>query len=393
LQGPMSLPPLPLTPPKGPIVPASAQMVSCVPPPACGPDAACCPPAACAPQEPYLVESNPWQPARIHRYYIMGDYLLWWTKKQFVPDESAVGLPEFALPNNGPRNGARLTMGAWLNPSKCLALEASGFWLENRNTTTSVNQGANPNTVKLPFFEGIDAETSSLQTSSQLWGAEVDVRYKAWEVSGCVCKGYVDFLAGFRYVNLSEGLTFNDSTLFTVNPVLLSGALVNSTDFIGTHNNFYAPQVGFETGMSIGRFNVSLYSKIAMGINQESVTEAGGAVIKAPPLPLGNVTTPGGLLVQTPGHFSQEVFAYMPEAGFNVGFKLFDCCQIGAGYSFLYLGNVVRPGDQVPANSGSRFPLSLLPLVGLPGGSQPAFTFSQSSFWAQGANFRVTFIF
>jgi hypothetical protein len=344
------------------------------------------------------VETNPWQPVRINRYYAIGDYLLWWTKKQSVPNETDVGFPDFVLPNNGPRNGARATLGAWLNPSKTMALEASGFWLENRNSSSSVNQGANLPAMDLPFFLGIDAQTSSVQTTSQLWGAEANVRYKGWEGCGACCKGYVDFLAGFRYLNLSEGLTFSNSTLFAAAPVLFSGALVDSTDFVGTHNNFYAPQVGFEAGMSMGRFNVSLYSKIAMGINQESVNLSGQSVVTGPPQPLvvhlppGGVV-PGGLLIQSPGNFNQEVFSYMPEAGLNFSFKLAECCQIGAGYSFLYFGNVVRPGDHVPAGSGSLFPLSIVTLLGVPATAQPAFTFNQSSYWAQGANFRVTFIF
>jgi putative beta barrel porin BBP7 len=405
LSGPMNLAPLPLTPPKGPIVQTTAQAMSSAPPSACGcqPDAcgsptaccpaACCPPADCAPHEPYLVETNPWQPARCNHCYVMADYLLWFTKKQAIPDETGVGIPDLTLPVNGPRNGAQLTLGTWINPSRTVALEASGFWLENRNSSASLIQGANPAAVDLPFFLGIDSQTSSIQTSSQLWGAEIDARYKCWEHSGCVCRGYVDFLAGFRYLNLSESLTFANATLFSAAPVEFSGALINTTDFIGTHNNFYAPQVGVETGMEIGRFNVSVFSKIALGVNRESVTLAGQGVVTAPPFPLGNVVTPGGLLVQTPGHFNQEVFSYVPQAGINLGFKLFDWCQIGAGYSFLYFGNAVRPGDHVPPGSGSLFPLSILPIIGLPGTPPPAFSFNQSSFWAQGANFRITFIF
>jgi hypothetical protein len=203
----------------------------------------------------------------------------------------------------------------------------------------------------------------------------------------------VDFLAGFRYLNLAEGLVFANATMFSASPTLLSGALVQTSDFVGTQNHLYAPQVGFETGLGLGRFNVSLYGKIAMGINDESVHLNGQGLITAPPAPLGNVITPGGLLVQSPSRFSQEVFSYVPETGLNLGFKLTDFCQIGTGYTFLYLGNVVRPGQHEPPASGSLFPLSLLPLVGLPGVPQPGFTFHQSSFWAQGANVRVTFIF
>ncbi len=130
-----------------------------------------------------------------------------------------------------------------------------------------------------------------------------------------------------------------------------------------------------------------------MGINSESVNLNGQTVVTAPPLPLGNVAAPGGLLVQTPGHFSHEDFSYVSETGLNFSFKLCDFCQIGAGYSFLYLGNVVRPGDHVPAGSASQFPLGILTTQGTSLPAQSPFTFTQSNYWAQGANFRVTFIF
>jgi hypothetical protein len=402
LQGPIALPPMPLTPPKGPIVQTNAQSVSCVSPapvcaPVCAPDPVCCPPAACAPPEPYLVESTPWQPVRVHHCYVLADYLLWWTQRQSIPDETASGFPIFNLPDNGPRNGARLTVGSWLNPARTFALEASGFWLEDRTSSETVIQGANPAVIQLPFVLGIEKQTSSLETTSQFWGAEIDGRYKACELCGAHCKGYLDLLAGARYVDLRETMTFTNSTLFSVAPVEFSGALVNSIDSVGTHNQFYAPQVGFEAGACYGRLNFSVYGKIALGINQESVDLAGQTMIMASPLPLGHFVNgkaiPGGLLVQTPGHFSQNEFSYLPEAGLNFSFKICDCCLVGAGYSFLFLGNVVRPGDHFPASTGSLFPPSVLTFLGGPATAQPPFSFHQSNFWAQGGNFRITFIF
>ena len=348
---------LPSTAPKKPVVQTKGQEACCTPPPpACVPDPVCGPPAPCEPPEPYLVETNPWQPMRINRFYFMGDYLLWWTKKQGIPDESAAGLPNFAMPDNDPHNGARLTLGAWVNPSRTLAFEGSGFWLESRSLATSVTQGA---------------QTSSAEANTELWGAEANFRYKACELCCGCCRGYIDFLTGFRYLNLSEGLNFSNSTQVT-------GATVDTTDFVATHNNFYAPQLGLETGLSIWRISANLYGKIALGVNQESVNRTGLSVVTAP---LGSFATPGGLLVQSPDSFNHNTFSYVPEVGFNLSFKLWECCQIGAGYTFVFFGNVVRPGDHFPA------------LQGVPAAPEAPFDFHQSNFWAQGANFRVTFIF
>ena len=75
----------------------------------------------------------------------------------------------------------------------------------------------------------------------------------------------------------------------------------------------------------------------------------------------------------------------MPEIGVNVGYRLTPQATVFLGYSFLYVSNVARPGEQINRNInptqtvsyGNDRPVSPV------GPAQPTFSFSTTDFWAQ----------
>jgi len=67
-------------------------------------------------------------------------------------------------------------------------------------------------------------------------------------------------------------------------------------------------------------------------------------------------------------HDSSDRFAVLPEVGVQVGADLRDGLRAFVGYNFLYITNVIRPGDQV-------------------GGTAQPFRFKDTEYWAQGLNF------
>ncbi|MGH7134903.1 MAG: BBP7 family outer membrane beta-barrel protein, partial [Pirellulales bacterium] len=105
--------------------------------------------------------------------------------------------------------------------------------------------------------------------------------------------------------------------------------------------------------------------------------------------PLGKQTfLPGGVLVTTAnmGRYYQSAFAVAPEGHFNLGYQLTPFVTVRLGYSFIYLSNVARPGDQVTrVTSPNRIPSD--PSYGAAGPNPPAFQFHTTSYWAQGLNF------
>ena len=200
---------------------------------------------------------------------------------------------------------------------------------------------------------------------------------------------HLDLLVGFRYADLSEDLLLNNSTQFGTAPVLLSNATLTTSDMFGTHNHFYGGQIGAEAALDIGRFDINAHAKVAFGENIEEVTINGNTQVSGPPA-LGNFSTVGGFFTQPGniGSFRHDAFAVLPEVGVNVGFKVCDRCRLSVGYTFVYLSNVVRPGDQIDATAGgaTRPPVSFL------GGArpQPQFAnFNETGFWAQGINLTV----
>jgi hypothetical protein len=343
--------------------------------------------------EPFFQQIDCWEAVRGARMYGYVDYLLWWTNRQTVP--SVPTLPgvdvgsQVAGLSNDPRSGVRVTLGEWITPMKNLAWEASYFYLGQQvlHNTVAV-PGSAPTVATLPFFFGIDSQSSSVTAANNLWGAETSLRYQLCAYKTDCVQWFLDVTGGFRYLDLSEGITVNTNSQFATAPVLLSGASVTAVDNFFTHNNFYGGQLGAEANVYVWRLNANLFGKVALGDNFETVSINGVTTVISP------VTTTalnGGFLAQpsNSGRHTQDVFAVIPEVGGNINFRVCQSCQLGVGYSFLYIDRVVRPGEQItPVNNA----------FGLPGGlggmaSQPAFNFQQGHFWAHGLNARIMFIF
>jgi hypothetical protein len=343
--------------------------------------------------EPFFQQVDAWRAVRGSRMYGYLDYLLWWTNRQTIP--SVTTLPGVDLANqvsgtnHDPRSGVRATFGSWITPMKNLAWEASYFYLGEQLLRNTLDiPGAAPDVATLPLFFGVNSQSSTVTATSHLWGAETNLRYQLCAFKTDCVQWFLDLLGGFRYVDLSEGLTAQTNSQFAAAPVLLSGASVTATDNFFTHNNFYGGQLGAVTNVYFWRFNVNVFGKVALGDNMETATINGFTTVVTP---LATKSLTGGFLAQPSniGHHTQNVFAVIPEAGINLDFRVCHYCQLGVGYTFLYLSKVVRPGDQIaPVSNASSLP------AGLGGGaSQPLFSFQQSHFWATGVNARIMFIF
>ncbi len=77
----------------------------------------------------------------------------------------------------------------------------------------------------------------------------------------------------------------------------------------------------------------------------------------------------------------------VPQIALTLGYQLTPRLQATFGYSFLYWSRVARAGDQIDFNVDDR---NIPPPV-TGGGSDPKFTFNQTSFWAQGLNFGLNY--
>ncbi len=350
------------------------------------------PTAPADPPEPFLVgPEGTWKPRKGYQIYGTAEYIYWKVQGQPLPGNLSLSVanatPAPQLESHG-LNGGRFFLGAWLNDNQELAFEAGYFFLASR-PTSNVQTYPGSALANIPIFDGILSESSVVSSSTNLWGSEANLRYQICKFNRGSVTGYIDLLAGFRYVDLSESLNISSTTAFGPAPVLLSDATIVTYDSFGTHNHFFAGQLGIDTTINVGRIALTGFAKLAMGNNHETVNIAGNTQVSAP-LNLGNFSAPGGFYAQPSniGVFRHDEFTILPETGINIGYKFNDHWKIGAGYTFMYLSHVVRPGAQIDATAGGATRPPLFLVGGAP--AQAAFNgFNETSFWAQGINLTV----
>jgi hypothetical protein len=341
------------------------------------------------------------------------EFLLWWIKSGTVPplvttsppaSTGTLGQPGTVILfgpdsdlNRSPIPGGRFTAGAWLDECQSFGLEGSYFFLVPRGNHFDAAGDGGPNSPVLarPFFNtnigredselvafpGVLAGRIRVDPSSRLQGFEANALCKLC----CGCNWRIDALAGFRYLDLDEGLTISENLAVLPAVPLLGGSQFVVQDSFSTHNQFYGGQLGLRAAASLGRFSTVANLKVALGDCQQLVDIHGFTQITTP---AGAVTTqPGGLLAlpSNSGRFFGDRFAVVPEANLAVGYQVTDHLSISIGYTFLYSSDVARPGDQIDRaiNPGA------LPITGATSvpSSRPAFSLQGTDFWAQGLTF------
>jgi hypothetical protein len=347
------------------------------------------------------------------RLWGSADALLWWIKNSHTPPLVSTGPPGSgailgqggqtvfggSVDNEG-RLGGRFTVGGWLDCDGTSGLEASYLFLGSRGVDFIAGSNGALGTPALgrPFFNALaNAEDSQLvvgsvaaRLSSRLQGAELNGVHGFCCCDGC---GRMEFLAGFRYLELQEGLGIGE--IFQVPPTVgtIGGTTLVLNDQFDAANHFYGGQVGARGCYRMGKLDVDASVKVALGENQERV-DIGGSTGIVPPGGTPTVLR-GGLLALSSniGRYNHDSFAVLPEVGVNVGYQVTCSLRVYAGYTFLYLSDAVRPGDQVDRVINPTLLPTNPPTGGLIGPARPSFTFKETDFWAQGVHVGVEFQF
>lgn len=357
------------------------------------------------------VEESPPAPAAAQTRRVWGgvEYLLFWFEDQSVAipmvtaapagsvNPGIVGSPGTSVLfgnqniDFGRANGLRFTLGGWLDSCANYGVEGSGFGFERRAKIYNFASDGN-STLALPFFNlttnteaalpiGTTRTPGQVEISSniKLWGAEVNGIVNLMRSSGFDA----DLLAGVRYLDLAEGLYLSAAQQ--------GPAPFSLQDSFATSNHFLAGQIGGRITGSWQRFFATATAKIALGAVEQEI-EIDGYVVRTPPGPASN----GGLYTQlsNSGQFSRTEFAYMPELDLKVGFKITQNFKITAGYNFLWISSVVRPGDQLDR----RVNVTQNPAYGgnpaAPIGPRgPTVPFNDTTFWAHGATLGLEFVY
>jgi len=344
--------------------------------------------------------------------------LLWWIKNSNFPPLLTTGATTDPRPgalgssntsvlfghpdtNNQDRAGGRFFVGWWLDDEHQWGLEAGYFFLGDRSVGNVFPSPGNPLLAR-PFFNvntglqdasivafpGVISGRVTVDATSFLEGAEANMTAALLQTRLC----RVEALAGFRYVNLNEGLHVVENDQIAQLPpaafIALAGQSISVGDLFDTRNNFYGGQIGMRAEVRHKRWSLDVLAKVALGDSNEMISIHGFTGTGPPPASFN-----AGLLAvaSNSGQFTRDVFAVVPEVGANLGFQFTDRIRGFVGYSFLYWSNVARPGDQVDtAVNLNEVPTSKT--FGLVGGpARPAFAFHSTDFYAHGVNFGLEF--
>jgi len=342
-------------------------------------------------------------------FWADADYLYW--KIQNSPEPAPLviqGLSSVVLGgkniDTGWRSGARFALGYWFDCNHCWSAEGNYFFLPNKSKKYSVSSDGS--FLSVPYFNVITSAEDSIPIASPLLSIAGAATLKLTnEMQGaelnalatlplCYCRSKFIALAGFRYWNFREHLTFSTNSPFI--PPHVADTYTTKDQF-NTKNNFYGCQLGLVWEYDRSCLSISAKGKIALGAMRESLAINGylltndyngfGAVLEYPG---GYFALPTNI-----GKYSQTKFAAIPEFNFNIGYWLIDWMQIKLGYTFIFVTNVLWAGTQIDPNINPNQAVSYTGAVPpiLLGKGSPKATLNTNSLWVQGLNAGVEFRF
>lgn len=347
------------------------------------------------------------------RAWFGADYLRWRTPNQTLPPLLTTSTTIGAAGNNAGaltdpntrilidrvegtyRDGARFHGGFYFGCQAEWGIDGTYFFLDRQSGTQDFNGTETPLLARPIVVSGADTAlyvnnpfigfTNGrfiVNDVADLHGFDVNLRRKLWTDSN-LC---VDLLMGYRNLRLRERIEIVDIEEF-------GGQQNTPFENFGTRNDFHGGQFGFSGEWELGpRFTLNGVVKVAFGNMHETVDINGITVFR--PFAGGGAVGTGGILAlaSNSGRRERDHFAVVPEVGLKFGWNLTCNLRLQFGYDFLFMSNVVRPGDQIdrrvnPAMLPSQFVLN----PGIVNPALPAPQFNTTSYFAHGLNFGVAF--
>ena len=354
--------------------------------------------------------------APVEQSYVQFEYLLWWMRQGSIPIVATTGpAGQFGFLNEsgttallgpgrfGPSffDGFRVRMGRWFEPHGGHGWDGSFFFLGRRSRGFAVNSEQKPIITRSFFapnpgvnrefgeqvaFPGQSSGLLTVDQNSFLWGADINLLNSVCRS----CDTRSQWFAGFRHLNLDEGLTITE--FLTSGPMAPQpvGTQILVKDSFITRNRFYGGQLGWAAGRRRGRFDLDWRFSLAMGVTHQELEINGFQIVQRPgELPRSFV---GGLEAVGPnlGRFQRNPFSVVPEVTINLGYMVTPRLRTYVGYNLLYWTNVLRPGEQIDRVIDLTF-VPNAPAVPFSGQARPQPRFNYSDLWVQGIQFGMEF--
>ncbi len=353
--------------------------------------------------------------------WVHAEYLLWWQSGMNLPPLVTTGggttrATAGVLPGatilyggnddvlDGSRSGGRIRFGTWFDRFPGLGLEGEYFGLAQGSEGFFQNSSGTP-TLARPFFNIVtglqDAElvafpnvlSGSVQVdvTSELNGAAARFRKSLYCSSGCAYSPFccttvptssrLDGTVGYRYYELKESLAIRERLQSTD---INNPGSFNILDQFDTRNQFNGGEIGVLWQGRRGLWSLDGLMRVGIGNNHQTVTIRGNSVVTQNG---ASTTFNNGILTQRTniGTYDRNEFTMIPELGATLGYQFTRNVRLTAGYSLIYWGNVVRPGDQVDLDvNPNLFPPEAVPFTGA---LRPQFQFVSTDYWVQGLSF------
>jgi hypothetical protein len=287
-------------------------------------------------------------------------------------------------------NGVRVSAGYWFGDDQRLGVDGSAFTLERGRESYAIVSPGSP-AITRSFIGANNGQNIFLLFAvpgqyGGLLGATVDNRFRGWEANlrttgYSVVADRTEWLAGFRYVELFEGVRVAGGSQFG------DGSRDFIADRIVTSNQFYGGQVGIHSRYGTGRVRADGILKAAVG-GMHQVADISGQYQVFDPAGTRVVSEPIGLYAQrsNSGRYSRDRIAIVPEFTFNVSYQFTPGFGAFVGYNIIYMSSVLRPAGAVdPVINEANLPYIANPAPG--NADRPQFRFNATDYWAQGINF------
>lgn len=216
----------------------------------------------------------------------------------------------------------------------------------------------------------------NVEAPTRLWTMDANIRY----AGNAIFADRFDWLVGFRYIDLREGIFVSDFTQLNG-----TGDSFFGEDRYYVTNQFYGAQVGGRSFTELGcGFTLDCSFKLAFGgtrqtaqIYGETVERRDGAIVNRS---LGHVLTQPNNI----GEYSRGYFAVAPELAIKLGYQVTSRLNFNIGYNLLAVSNVIRAGSIIDEGVNPNLNPAILTPDSNNTTGRPAFNFNGTDFWAQG---------
>lgn len=308
------------------------------------------------------------------------------------------------IKDNG-HSGGRFALGYWLDECHDFGGEISYLFLLNNSNPKSVFSNGQTGSpfLAIPFINANTNQESStnLAIAGQFSGKgklKIENDMQSVELNGLAKLAWdqcydIYGLAGFRYWNFYETLTFSTNSP-SVNPPL---DVFKTKDKFKANNQFYGGQIGADVQGYWNCFSLKVQGKIALGAMVKRTSIRGL-------LETNDYNNFGAVQDFFAGYFALPTnkgsktntkFAVIPEVAVKLKYHFNNGLSLQVGYTFLYANEVQWTGNmidrvinptQAPAITGT----TSTTVVGV---RRPKRLFETKSFWAQGLNAGVRYDF